>query len=272
YHTTRIAREEKNIENVVDVITDDNLEIDQKKPRRWKMKIWLQEQEQQFETPNLRGPNYIAGTHPFPMNPLFKPQPPVSDEVREEIYRLFTDHQLTPRDIADKYGISIKRTEAILKLKDEEKRLVKKGVVLQQDLRNNMEKMLGVRIFARSVEPLSTIIPKVKKPRFQLIEEGSKFTPEDAARILGREPLEQIQQRQLEYEHLNPFSLDDTKKKDTFRTIKKDNCETNKRFKFIFVDTEKKKTLIREQDGTLLQKVDVESDMAIANKNSRTGS
>ena len=53
------------------------------------------------------------------MNPLFKPQPPVSDAKREEIYRLFVDDRLTPRNIADKHGISIKRTEAILKLKDE---------------------------------------------------------------------------------------------------------------------------------------------------------
>ena len=60
------------------------------------------------------------------MNPLFKPQPPVSDTVREEIYRLFIVDRLTPRNIAVKHGISIKRTEAILKLKHEEKKLVKK--------------------------------------------------------------------------------------------------------------------------------------------------
>ena len=66
YHTTRIVRQEKNIENVADLMIDDNSEIDRKKedkPRRWKVKKWLQEQEQRLETPVLRGPNYLASTH-----------------------------------------------------------------------------------------------------------------------------------------------------------------------------------------------------------------
>src|SRR6185312_11134888 len=68
YHATQIVREEKNIENVADIMTDDNLEIDEQKDqqpiqrdRRWKVKAWLQEQEQRLEI--LRGSKYLAGTN-----------------------------------------------------------------------------------------------------------------------------------------------------------------------------------------------------------------
>jgi hypothetical protein len=60
------------------------------------------------------------------MNPLFNPQPPLNDSTKEEIWLKFTQEQQTPRKIGFDYGISLKRVEAILKLKKLEKDMVKK--------------------------------------------------------------------------------------------------------------------------------------------------
>jgi len=60
------------------------------------------------------------------MNPLFKPQPPLNDITKEEIWLKFTQAEQTPRKIGTDYGISLKRVEAILKLKKMEKDMIKK--------------------------------------------------------------------------------------------------------------------------------------------------
>lgn len=60
------------------------------------------------------------------MNPFFKPQPPLSDNTKEEIWLKFTQEGQTPRKIGTDYGVSLKRVEAILKLKKLEKDMEKK--------------------------------------------------------------------------------------------------------------------------------------------------
>lgn len=60
------------------------------------------------------------------MNPFFKPQPPLSDSTKEEIWLKFTQEGQTPRKIGTDYGVSLKRVEAILKLKKLEKDMGKK--------------------------------------------------------------------------------------------------------------------------------------------------
>lgn len=60
------------------------------------------------------------------MNPFFKPQPPLSDSTKEEIWLKFTQEGQTPRKIGIDYGVSLKRVEAILKLKKLEKDMDKK--------------------------------------------------------------------------------------------------------------------------------------------------
>ena len=60
------------------------------------------------------------------MNPFFKPQPPLNNKIKEEIWLKFTQEEQTPRKIGTDYGISLKRVEAILKLKKMEKDMIKK--------------------------------------------------------------------------------------------------------------------------------------------------
>ena len=61
--------------------------------------------------------NYLDGkSHPFPLNPMFRPKPPISDTVKDGVVQ---DWQSGTglRQISTKYGVTLERVEAILKLK-----------------------------------------------------------------------------------------------------------------------------------------------------------
>jgi Mor family transcriptional regulator len=65
------------------------------------------------------------------MNPSFNPPPPISDAARKRIY---ADYMLDPetnniRALSQRYHLSLKRVEAILRLKGLEAAFVKVRVV-----------------------------------------------------------------------------------------------------------------------------------------------
>ena len=61
--------------------------------------------------------NYLDGkSHPFPLNPMFRPQPPVSETVKASVIQDW-QNGTGLRQISTKYGVTLERVEAILKLK-----------------------------------------------------------------------------------------------------------------------------------------------------------
>lgn len=60
---------------------------------------------------------------PFHMNPSFKPPPPVSDKLKEFLYNEFLDDPKANslRKLSQRHHISLKRMDAILRLKGLEK-------------------------------------------------------------------------------------------------------------------------------------------------------
>ena len=60
-----------------------------------------------------------AGRQPFPLNPSFKPPTPLSDARRQQIFDqfIFDPKVNNVRALAARHGISIKRVDAILRLK-----------------------------------------------------------------------------------------------------------------------------------------------------------
>lgn len=78
---------------------------------------WIETKGQQYRsTGNTSSTNYLDGrSHPFPLNPQFQPQPPLSQNVKGRIY---DDWQSGTglRQLSQSYGISLERIEAILKL------------------------------------------------------------------------------------------------------------------------------------------------------------
>jgi len=69
----------------------------------------------------------LSGYQPFPLNPSFKPPTPVSDALRNTLYQSFMANPKASsvRSLASRYHLSIKRVDAILRLKGLEKSWIK---------------------------------------------------------------------------------------------------------------------------------------------------
>jgi hypothetical protein len=70
---------------------------------------------------------FLSDIQPFPLNPSFKPPTPVSDALRSTLYKSFmADPEAhSVRSLASRYHLSIKRVDAILRLKGLEESWIK---------------------------------------------------------------------------------------------------------------------------------------------------
>ncbi|KAI8053455.1 eukaryotic mitochondrial regulator protein-domain-containing protein [Syncephalis plumigaleata] len=124
--------------------------------------------------------NYVNGNrHPFPLNPTFRPNPPLAEKTRTEIFTLWYNNPIrwTPRQISNEYNISIKRAEAILRLKAFGARQASKGVTMQTKY---VEPKMVLRELSHET------VPHVDKPRYIAVSEETQFGTEEAAKLLGR--------------------------------------------------------------------------------------
>lgn len=71
----------------------------------------------------------LSDCQPFPLNPTFRPLPPLADTVKTKIYNAYTynilakdatDSQVV-RAVAAKFGIAMDRVRAVIRLKELEK-------------------------------------------------------------------------------------------------------------------------------------------------------
>ncbi|KAJ3556706.1 hypothetical protein NM688_g1876 [Phlebia brevispora] len=107
---------------------------------------WLERGEgKRFKNPH-QPRNWLGGEVPFPLNPSFKPPTPVSDRLRTLIWEQFVANPSANgvRQLAERYGLSIKRVDAILRLKGLEQHWMKKKP-LQTGFVLGMEKILGAK-------------------------------------------------------------------------------------------------------------------------------
>ncbi|KAH9486394.1 37S ribosomal protein S35, mitochondrial [Psilocybe cubensis] len=88
--------------------------------------------------------NWLAPKTPFPMNPSFKPPPPISDVQKDIIFQQFLADPLlhSPRRLAQRYHLSLKRVDAILRLKGLERHFTK-GIPLQTGFQIGMDRLLN---------------------------------------------------------------------------------------------------------------------------------
>ncbi|KAI9512477.1 eukaryotic mitochondrial regulator protein-domain-containing protein [Russula earlei] len=107
--------------------------------------VWKQTIGKQFEKPH-RPCNWLGGKVPFPLNPSFKPPTPVSDAIKDVLYQAFmADPEANSvRNLARQHHLSIKRVDAILRLKGLEESWKKEGMPLQTAFLKGMEQILGV--------------------------------------------------------------------------------------------------------------------------------
>ncbi|KAG2076789.1 hypothetical protein BDR04DRAFT_1089011 [Suillus decipiens] len=89
--------------------------------------------------------NWLSPGTPFPLNESFRPPPPISDALRTHIYFSYmADPKANSvRALAARHHLSIKRIDAILRLKGLEESW-KKGKSIQTGFVQGMENILGV--------------------------------------------------------------------------------------------------------------------------------
>ncbi|KAJ1914789.1 hypothetical protein H4219_004634 [Mycoemilia scoparia] len=237
--------------------------------RRKRVYSWLNEEGKKYLNANTERPNWVGRDGPFPLNPAFKPNPPVSDSVKMSIYNLYDKDAAhwTPRKLGEKFKISIKRVEAILKLKTLEAKMIDEGFTPQKEFTRGMEKMLGARRFNNIEEPLTNEVPIVGAPHFKAIEEGTPFTAEDAAKELGRLPYKDVVANSRmskpytvefrgEYSKYNKTPSSGGSKEKP-QILSKDPQLGNRRWDFVFTDIHNglaprdRKVLVRQKDGVL---------------------
>lgn len=123
YHTTPISREAKSNakQPVIDRLDG---EIDampwnvmQHNNRKSFVK-WASTKGRQYrDCPTQPGTNYLDGKpYPFPLNPTFQPQAPISKETKENVYEDWIAGSGL-QQVSLKFGLSLARVEAILKLR-----------------------------------------------------------------------------------------------------------------------------------------------------------
>lgn len=96
---------------------------------------WVKADGEQYRyPPPQKGPHWIANT-PFPLNPAFRPPPPVHQSVRDDMWRLHTEApaQWTVRSLAEKFRVSLAKAEAILRLKALEEEYVREVRMLRRE-------------------------------------------------------------------------------------------------------------------------------------------
>ncbi|SCZ94052.1 BZ3500_MvSof-1268-A1-R1_Chr6-1g08389 [Microbotryum saponariae] len=120
-------------------------------------RAWLRGDGAQYRR-GIKGATNWIGETPFPLNPTFKPLPPVSELIKTKVYHAYlgnlqtnSPNTTTPSDlvvvraISSKFGLSMARVRAIIRLKELEQEWKKRGLPLQTNLRQGMESFLGVK-------------------------------------------------------------------------------------------------------------------------------
>ncbi|KAJ1675869.1 hypothetical protein EV182_000423 [Spiromyces aspiralis] len=239
--------------------------------KRKRVYAWLKGEGEKYLKPRTDRPNWVGGDVPFPLNPTFRPRPPVSNKIKEEMYELYISNpaQWTPRQLGIRFRVSIKRAEAILKLKAIEKQMGEDGLVLQTESTKGMERMLCVQDGNASPEPLVDEVPKVGAPHIKAVEEGTQFTAKDAAKELGRSTYESEVDKAakndrpyvIDYPGLSPKFAPRLERQtdggESSVVLSRDPALGNRRWTFVFTDLRKglspveRSVLVRQQDGTL---------------------
>ncbi|GJN87280.1 hypothetical protein Rhopal_000228-T1 [Rhodotorula paludigena] len=152
-------------------------------------RAWLNGEGARFRRGVQGRTNWIGDT-PFPLNPTFAPLPPLADSIKSKIYNAYvhnillkdaTDSQVV-RAVSSKFGVSMDRVRAIIRLKELEKKWKEEGRALQTELLKGMESHLGVRPVGehwRGIESPEPTKPQLASSRtvFEMVDVESGDSP-----------------------------------------------------------------------------------------------
>lgn len=139
-------------------------------------KDWLKEIKKRLET--TEGHVWLGGDRPFPHNPTFMPQPPITDALRTRLFHLnqADPAQWTPRRLSAQFKVAIPRIKMVLKMKAIEAKQVAEGrLKLDPEHVGRMEALLGSKTpIKMELEPIQdNSISQHLRPMFVAIPETS---------------------------------------------------------------------------------------------------
>lgn len=198
------------------------------------------------------------------------PEVPVGDAAREEIYTLYLSDpvQWTPRQLGQKFHLSVIRIEAILRLKHLEKKQAADGYVLQTEFRNKMEELMGVGSAKRLEEDVDLRFRETRttKPLFTVEQESAdengvmtETTTEKQGDIKKVDDLSVFKRRSDGNYVMCLSGILEPPQQDPEVLESKNPREANRRWKFIIADLDEnvpvderhRQILVRDRDGTL---------------------
>jgi hypothetical protein len=139
-----------------------------------------------------KGPFYLGGSLPFSHNPLFVPQAPITDALRNRIFELNQADpvQWSPRKLSAQFKVAIPRIKAIVRMKTLEAKQVAEGkLVSAPEYVSKMEEILGARTPIQvEFEPVrENSIANHLRPMFVAVPETAPpLSFEDDARLLNK--------------------------------------------------------------------------------------
>lgn len=217
---------------------------------------------------NEFGPMFLGGSFPFPYNAEFKPQPPLANDVKDQIYSTWQSDasKWTPRQLSLRYKISIERVKAVIRMKSLQGRMVSEAFLINHKYVKAMESILGcskATTFSEHSQAPQVDLTKNMAPKLVAVPKDKAFHPIDAARVLGRKliPIHAAIRAEIDGNRSfdpNPdYTIKITDEERQSLYIKNDPYEIS-RWQFVFTDTsigsppsKENRLLVREGDGTL---------------------
>ncbi|KDN70062.1 hypothetical protein CSUB01_10634 [Colletotrichum sublineola] len=169
---------------------------------------WLKTRGSIFRDVPNDGPKYLSMNEdqPFPMNPFFKSQPVLSEDMREEIFTRVKEKKESLKLVSAELGVDVRRVAAVVRMKEIEKQWIAESANLPTWQRKPL-----ARPYARAVlrmlpqthlnkdrpdlqtphEPINEIhVHKLTMQQlFVPVSESRQFDREDAAKAFHRKML-----------------------------------------------------------------------------------
>lgn len=153
------------------------------------------------EDENKLPPETAEDLRPFPINPYFRSQPVLSEELREAIYQRVKKDGATVSLASVEFGVSNERVGAVVRLKQMEKEWIAKGKTLATPYSKAVLSMLPTTPHVDSSdpknkgkrpithEPINDLIvhPATRQQLFVPVAESRRFTRVDAGKAFDND-------------------------------------------------------------------------------------
>ncbi|KAK2771310.1 hypothetical protein CKAH01_14370 [Colletotrichum kahawae] len=153
------------------------------------------------------GPKYVGWQpdQPFPLNPLFRSQSVLSEEMREEIYHRIKQSKHSLKSVSSALGVDVRRVAAVVRMKEMENQWVAQKKQLARPYAKAILGMLPQTILRKESatqiphEPINEIhVHKLTMQQlFVPVSESRQFNREDAAKAFHRNMLSADQRSPL---------------------------------------------------------------------------